>query len=209
MRGREQYTHGFRPPLFARKMDRPMNVFEFNKIAGAALTAVLVTTVIGHLGNILVHPKSLEQNAYVVAVAETKAAPTQEAAATPAAVEPIGPLLASANPDAGKAAFKQCTACHTPDKGGKNTVGPNLWDIVGNPKGHHEGYSYSKAMQAATVKGGDEGVWTYEHLNAFLTSPKAYLPGTKMTFAGLRKPEDRANVIAYLRTLADSPKPLP
>ena len=192
-----------------------MNVFEFNKIAGAALAAVLVTTVIGHLGNILVHPKSLQQNAYAVATAEARGTPTQEAATTqlaaasPAAVEPIGALLASANPDAGKAVFKQCTACHTPDKGGKNAVGPNLWSIVGNPKGHHEGYSYSKAMQAAAEKGGDEAVWTYDNLNAFLTSPKGYLPGTKMTFAALRKPEDRANVIAYLRTLADSPKPLP
>ena len=186
-----------------------MNVFEFNTIAGAVLAAVLVTTVIGHLGNILVHPKSLEQNAYAVATAEAKAAPTQAAAATPAAVAPISALLAAANPGAGKAVFKQCAACHTPDKGGRNAVGPNLWGVVGNPKGHHEGYSYSTALQAVAGKGGDECAWTYENLNAFLTSPKGYLPGTKMTFDGLRKPEDRANVIAYLRTLADSPKPLP
>lgn len=186
-----------------------MNAYEFNKIAGALLTALLVTTVIGFLGNALVHPQRLDKPVVVVEGVEAQPAAGAQTAAAPAKVEPIAPLLASANVDAGKTVFRQCTACHTPDKGGANRVGPNLYDIIGNKLAHAGGYSYSNAMKAAAEKGGDEGTWTYEHLNAFLANPKAVVPGTKMTFAGLRKPEDRANVIAYLRTLSDSPKPLP
>jgi len=186
-----------------------MNTFELNKIIGAMLMALLVTTVIGHLGNILVHPKMPAQNAYVVAGVGADAKGGTQTAAAPATLEPIASLLASANPEAGKATFKQCTSCHTPDKGGKNGVGPNLWDTVGNKKAHTSGYSYSSALTTAAGKSGDDAVWNYEALSAFLANPKAYLPGTKMTFAGLKKPEDRANVIAYLRTLSDSPKPLP
>jgi len=184
-----------------------MNAYEFNKIAGALLTALLTATVIGFLGNALIHPKKLEKAVVVIEGVEAKA--DTATAAAPAVVEPVGPMLASANAEAGKNVFKQCAACHTPDKGGRNTVGPNLWDAVGNKKAHTAGYAYSNAMQAAAAKGGDEGAWGYERLNAFLANPKAVVPGTKMTFAGLRKAEDRANVIAYLRTLSDSPKPLP
>lgn len=184
-----------------------MNAYEFNKIAGALLTAMLVTMVIGVVGNVLVHPKKLEKAAYVVEGVEAK--PEAGAAAAPAVLAPIAPLLANASVDAGKAVFKQCAACHTPDKGGKNGVGPNLYDTVGSKKAHVQGFAYSNAMKAASEKGGDEALWSYERLNAFIANPKAVVPGTKMTFAGLRKPEDRANVIAYLRTLSDSPKPLP
>ncbi len=184
-----------------------MNAYEFNKIAGALLTALLVTTVIGFLGNALIHPKRLDKP--VVVIEGVEARPEASASAAPAVVEPIAPLLANANADAGKTIFRQCASCHTPDKGGRNTVGPNLWDVVGNKKAHTPGYAYSNAMQAAAGKAGDEGLWTYERLNAFLANPKSVVPGTKMAFAGLRKTEDRANVVAYLRTLADSPKPLP
>lgn len=177
--------------------------FEINKIVGAGLMAVLVTTVIGYVGNMLVHPKPLKQNAYQVpGVTESKAA-GGAAAAAPAQIEPIGPLLAAASADTGKNVFKQCTSCHTPDKGGKNGVGPNLWDVVGAAKGHATGFGYSAAIK------GKDGPWDYEALNQFLANPKGYAPGTKMAFAGIRKAEDRAAVIAYLRSLADSPKPLP
>lgn len=184
-----------------------MNAYEFNKIAGALLTALLTTTVIGFLGNALIHPRKLEKPVVVIEGVEAKA--DTATAAAPAVVEPIAPLLRSANADAGKNVFKQCAACHTPDKGGRNTVGPNLWDSVGNKKAHTNGYAYSNAMQAASAKPAEDGQWTYEQLNAFLANPKAVVPGTKMTFAGLRKPEDRANVIVYLRSLSDAPKPLP
>ncbi len=187
-----------------------MDTFEWNKVIGAGLMALLVTTVIGHLGDILVQPKALEKKAYVVAnVGEEKAAGAAQTAAAPAQLESIASLLAAASADTGKNVFKQCTSCHTADKGGRSGVGPNLWDVVGNKKAHTSGFSYSNAMQGAAQKGGDDAVWGYEQLNAFLANPKAYLPGTKMTFAGLRKAEDRANVIAYLRSLSDSPKPLP
>jgi cytochrome c len=183
-----------------------MNI-EINKIAGAVLTAMLASAVIHQVGNILVHPHRLDKPVYVVQGVETKAESTAAAASGPLA--PIAPLLAAANADSGKTVAKQCTSCHTYDKGGKSGVGPNLWDVVGGKKAHMAGYNYSSAMQAAGQKGGDDGAWSYEQINAFLANPKTVVPGTKMTFAGLRKPEDRANVIAFLRALSDQPKPLP
>ena len=187
-----------------------MDSFEFNKVAGAFLAALLTAVIIGYVGNFLVAPKRLDKNVFVVAVAEPHGETAQAAAAAaPAAVEPIAGLLKTANADAGKAIFKQCAACHTPDKGGKNGDGPHQWDIVGRKAGSHEGFNYSPAMKAAGEKPGDEGVWTYEHINAFVANPKVVVPGTRMAYAGLRKAEDRANLIAYLRTLSDAPKPLP
>jgi cytochrome c len=185
-----------------------MDAYEVNKFAGAALTALLVTTVIGFVGNAVIHPHKLEKAAYVVEGVEAKPE-SGAAAAAPAVVEPIAPLLANANADAGKAVFKQFTQCHNADNGGKNQVGPNLFEVVGRKKGAHAGFTYSNAMQAAGGKPGDDGLWTYEEINKFIANPRADIPGTKMTFAGLKKPEDRANVIAFLRAQAASPKPLP
>ena len=132
-------------------------------------------------------------------------APTQTAAAAPAQeLPPIGPKLASANVEAGKAIFqKQCFTCHTVDKGGANKVGPNLWGVVERKKASHEGFSYSSGLQG---KGGD---WTYEDIDHMIFKPTAYVKGTKMAFVGLPKEQERADVIAFLRTMADSPKPLP
>ncbi len=113
-------------------------------------------------------------------------------------------LLASADPAAGEKVFSKCKACHNAEKGGANQVGPNLWNIVGAPIAHHEGFKYSSALA-----GKSGGKWTYEELDIYLTSPKSFAPGTKMTFAGLSKPDDRANVIAFLRSRSDSPPPLP
>ena len=118
--------------------------------------------------------------------------------------KPIGALLASANAENGAKIAKKCAACHSFDKGGANKVGPNLWGVVNRPIAEHEGFSYSAAL--ASKKGQH---WDYDHLNHFLTSPKAYAPGTKMSFAGISKDAERADVIAYLRTLADNPAPLP
>jgi cytochrome c len=133
----------------------------------------------------------------------TAAASSQPAQTEAAKVEDIKPLLASAPVDQGETLFKKCTACHTGEKGGANKVGPNLWGVVGGPKAHSEAFSYSKALKE---KGGE---WSYEDLNHFIASPKGFAPGTKMTFAGLKKAEERAALIAYLRTLDDSPAPLP
>jgi len=177
--------------------------FEINKIAGAGLMALLVTTFIGVAGNLLVHPKKLEKNVYVVEGVPAAGGGATATASAPAPVEPIAPLLAAASADAGKTLTRQCSSCHTFDKGGKHGVGPNLWDTVGHKPSGTEGYAFSPAMKDKDPE------WSYENLNQFLANPRGFVPGTKMAFAGVKKPEDRANVIAYLRSLADTPKPLP
>ena len=116
---------------------------------------------------------------------------------------PFETLLASADPAKGAEVFKKCTACHTIAKGAPDGTGPNLWNVVGENHGHEAGFAYSAALK------GVPGPWTFDALNEWLTSPRKYAPGTKMTFAGLSKPEDRANVIAYLNQNNDSPKSLP
>jgi cytochrome c len=116
---------------------------------------------------------------------------------------PLPELLAKADPAKGEASAKKCQACHDFSKGGPNKVGPNLWGVVGRPVASHEGFNYSAALKA---KGGN---WTYEDINHFITNPKNYVPGTLMAFAGDPNPEDRANILAYLRTLSDSPVPFP
>jgi cytochrome c len=116
--------------------------------------------------------------------------------------ESIAELLANADPKRGEQIAKVCQTCHTFEKGGPNKVGPNLWGVVGRPK-VEPGFNYSAAMKA---KGGD---WTVDDLNQFLTSPRGYIPGTAMSFAGLPRGPQRADVIAFLNTLSDNPKPLP
>ncbi len=176
-----------------------MSSMELNKLAGAAILSALVLMAIGMIGNALVHPRGGG-----VVVAKLPAPPTQAAPAAPAEPErPIGVLLAEANPADGAKVFRKCKTCHTDAKGAKNKIGPNLWNIVNAARGGQAGFSYSKALLAK------EGSWTYESLDAFLTRPKAYIPKTKMVFAGLKKARDRADIIAYLRSLSDSPAPLP
>jgi cytochrome c len=173
----------------------------FNTVAGCVLASALFAMVVGKVSNAVVHPHMLEKPAIAVA----DAAPTETAAAAPAAeLAPIGPKLAGANVEAGKAIYmKQCFVCHTIDKGGANKVGPNQWNVVGRKKGSGEGFSYSSAL---TAKGGE---WSYEDINHMIFKPQAFIKGTKMAFAGLPKEQDRADVIAYLRTMNDSPPPLP
>ena len=183
-----------------------MNSYEFNKIAGATLTALLVTTVIGFIGNGLIHPVKLEKP--VVVVEGVQSAATSSAPAKPEEIPPVGPLLAKADVAAGKATFKQCQTCHTDEKGGPNRIGPNLWGVVGRKKASEPGFSYSEAMKGYGAKEGVD-TWTFEEINKFIIHPQQTVPGTKMTFVGLKKPEDRANVIGYLRTQSDSPVPLP
>jgi cytochrome c len=181
-----------------------MSSFEWNKIIGAALVALLAIKTFDIVGNAAVAPHKLEQNVYVVEGVEAAAAPTGGAPAAAKELEPVGPLLASANVDAGKKAAAKCATCHSFDKGGPNKVGPNLWGIVGNHHAHAEGFAYSNAMQGKKAE-----PWDYEGINHFIASPRTYLPGTKMTFAGIPKASERADIIAFLRSLSDSPAALP
>ena len=171
----------------------------FNTMAGCFLASALFAMVVGKVSNALVSTHPLAKPA----IAVSEEAP-ETAAAAPAELPPIGPKLKDANVDKGKALFaQQCLTCHTIDKGGVNKVGPNQWDIVGRKKASHEGFSYSSALQA---KGGE---WTYEDINHMIFKPQAFVRGTKMAFAGLPKEQDRADLIAYLRTMNDNPPPLP
>jgi cytochrome c len=119
------------------------------------------------------------------------------------AEKPIAFYLASADPAAGEQVFKKCTACHNADQGGANALGPNLWDVLGEPVGKGKGFPFSSALS------GVGGTWNWDNMSEWLKSPKKFAPGTKMTFAGLSNPQDRANVIAFLNTHSDSPLPLP
>jgi cytochrome c len=178
---------------------------EGNKIFAALLTAGIIGVGSAVVSGILYHPHELEEPVYKVEVAATEGggegAGGEEAAAE---AKPIAELLAAASPEKGEAVAKKCTSCHSFDKGGANKVGPNLYGVIGRPIGSHEGFAYSEALA-----GKKDQPWDYQHLSDFLTSPKTYAPGTKMSFAGIAKDTDRADLIAYLRTLADQPAPLP
>ena len=119
------------------------------------------------------------------------------------AAKPIEFYLASADPTKGEQVFKKCAACHNADKGGANALGPNLWGVLGEPVGKGHGFAFSEALAS---KGGS---WDWNNLSEWLANPKKFAPGTKMTFAGLGNPEDRANVIAFLNAHSDAPRPLP
>jgi cytochrome c len=173
----------------------------WNKVAGAVLFSGLIAMASGFVAELLVHPKKLKENVYLVAVPEP-AATAGGAAAKP--LEPVAPMLASANVADGEKAAKKCAACHSFDKGGANKVGPNLWNVVGGHRAHIAAFSYS-----ATLAGQKDQNWDYEDLNKFLHNPKSVVSGTKMAFAGISNDKERAAVIAYLRSLSDQPKPLP
>lgn len=182
-----------------------MSSFEWNKIIGAVLVTLLAIKTFDIVGNGLYHPKQLEHNVFVVAGA-AQAAPTTAGTATGAAVkqvEPITAILASANIDTGKKAAQKCAICHSFDKGAAAKIGPNLWGVVNGPHARAAGFAYSDGMKSK------EGAWDYEALNQFIANPKGYVPGTKMAFAGVPRASERADIIAFLRSLADSPAPLP
>src|SRR5690606_4155808 len=162
---------------------------ESNKIAAAVLTAGVIAMLSGFVAELLYHPHvELEENSYVIAVTEGSGAPAAAAEEEP--LEPIAPLLASADVAAGEQlAGRQCASCHTFDEGGAARVGPNLYNIVQQPIAAEGGFSYSSGLSDHS---GD--TWTYENLNHFLHGPRDFAPGTKMTFRGFSKPEDIANI---------------
>ncbi len=172
---------------------------EWNKIFAAVLIAGIVAKLTGFVANKAYHVEDLKENAYIVEMAEAALGEVKEEKT----VEPILALLATADLERGKKLSRACAACHSFEKGGENRVGPYLWGTVGAKKGHSAGFAYSTAL---LEKGGD---WNYQSLNTFLWKPKKYIPGTKMNYIGLKKPQDRANMIAWLRTLSDTPIALP
>jgi len=178
-----------------------MNSFEINKILGAVLGTCLFTLALNIGAGAIFTPEKPAKPGYDIAVAEHPAG--GEGGAKPAAEDPIEKLLASSDVGKGQNSAKQCQACHTFEKGGPNRVGPNLWGVVGRPKASEAGFNYSAAMKA---KGGN---WSFDELNHFIANPRTYIAGTNMTFAGLSRDSQRADVIAFLRTQSDSPLPLP
>ncbi len=183
-----------------------MDSFELNKLIGAFLGTLFVIFSIGIVSDSIFASAAPEKPGFAIQAAEEDHGGAAAGAEQPAE-EPIANLLAKADAAAGEAVFKKCAACHTDDKSGANKVGPNLWNIINRPIASHEGFSYSSGMKEFAQ--GGSVVWDYDHLNHFIASPKAYVKGTAMGFAGIKKPEERANLIAYLRTTADSPAPLP
>ncbi len=179
-----------------------MNSFELNKIMGAVLGVLLFAVGLNIFSGILFAPKKPAIPGYDLPVPQEEAAGGGGAQAQ-AQDEPLPVLLASADATKGQSAAKKCAACHSFDKGGPNKVGPNLYGVVGRPVASHPGFGYSGALKA---KGGQ---WTYEDISAFIKNPKGYVPGTIMAFAGVPSGQERADILAYLRTLADNPVPLP
>ncbi|WP_068084780.1 c-type cytochrome [Polycladidibacter stylochi] len=180
-----------------------MDSFEWNKIAGAVLLALLLFLGIGQLSDVIFAPIGEQQRGYEIELADAsaKAGGAEEAKQEETALM----LLPTASVEKGEKQAKKCAACHTFDKGGKNKVGPNLWEVVNRKPAAHEGFSYSASMQEFA---GENEAWTFEKLDHFITKPKDYIAGTAMSFGGLKKAKDRAALLAYLRSLSDNPAPL-
>jgi cytochrome c len=178
-----------------------MDSFELNKIMGAILGTCLVLLALNITAGAIFTPGKMAKLGYEIAVPEKP-----ETGGKPAEQEkqePIEQLLAKADIGRGESSAKKCAACHTFNKGGRNLVGPNLWAIVGRPKASEAGFNYSAALK------GKGGSWSIDELSQFIANPKALVPGTNMTFGGIQRGGERADLIAYLNSLSDNPAPLP
>jgi cytochrome c len=173
-----------------------------NKIAGAGLGAVLLVMGLNIVAEGVYHAETPEQTAINIELPE--AGGETKAADAGAPKVSLASLMASADPAKGESSFKACKACHTAEDGGANKVGPNLYGIVDHAIGARDGFSYSDAM-----KGKASEKWTFENLNAFITKPKDWAPGTKMSYGGMKDDGKRADLLAYLRSLSANPVALP
>ncbi len=172
-----------------------MNNMEFNKLFAALLVAGIIASLAGFIASQLVHTEAPAEFAYAIEATEE----TAGGAAAVAMPEPILAMIGTADVERGKQVAKACAACHNFEQGGPNGTGPGLAGVVGQAKAHHAGFNYSEAMKT------HGGTWTYSELNHFLWKPKAYIKGTAMNFIGVKKPEDRAALIAYLRSISGNP----
>lgn len=177
-----------------------MDSYEWNKIFGWVLAAGIAVLGLSIVTGYVYPSAHLEEKGYVVEGVEVEA---EAGAAGAAEAQPIAMFLADANVAKGEAQFKKCAACHTVAKGGPNNQGPNLWGIVGAKVAHRSNFAYSDAVK------GHGGSWDWDAMSAWLESPRKYIPGNKMSFAGIANPKDRADLIAYLNTQSDSPLPIP
>ena len=176
-----------------------MDSFEINKIIAAVLVVFVVIFGITKISDIIYYVEKPSKSAYKVEVVTTN---TSESSNTTANVD-ISALLAMGTVDHGQKVFKKCSACHSVKKGGKNKIGPALYNVFGRNMGGLENYNYSKALIAFGKS------WTFDEMNSFLIKPTSYIKGTKMAFAGLKKEKDRASVILFMNQNSDSPLPLP
>tara|TARA_B100000683_G_scaffold85125_1_gene84100 strand:- start:121 stop:660 length:540 start_codon:yes stop_codon:yes gene_type:complete len=179
-----------------------MDSFEINKIIAAVLMVALLVIGIGKLSDIIFYVKKPEKPGYVVEIDEVVTATVSSDAGEIEKVD-IAALMAMGDIVSGEKIFKKCAACHSINKGGKNNIGPALYNVVGRKVGGVSDYKYSKALMTYDKE------WSFEELNGFLIKPAKWIKGTKMAYAGLRKEKDRASVIKYLNQNSDNPKPLP
>ena len=181
-----------------------MDSFEINKIIAAILLTALIVIGIGKFTDVLFHVDKPKQSAYKIEGLESAVASTSSNSKMKIVEKvDIGQLLALGDLVHGEKVFKKCSACHMIASGGKNMIGPNLWGVIGRTAGSISDYKYSKAMVAYAKQ------WNFEEMNSYLIKPQAYIKGTKMAFAGLRKEKDRASVILYLNSKSDNPETLP
>ena len=180
-----------------------MDSFELNKIIAAILMVALLVIGIGKLSDIIFYVEKPKTPGYVVEVDQMVDSTTQVSSETAEEKIDIAALIALGDIATGEKVFKKCAACHSIVKGGKNNIGPALYNVVGRQVGAVSDYKYSKALS----EHGKE--WTFEELNGYLIKPAKWIKGTKMAFAGLRKEKDRASVIKYLNQSSDNPLPLP
>ncbi len=182
-----------------------MSALEVNKIIASIIVAIIVIAVIAIIGELAFNSSDNEiaQNAYKIEIVDEQSNKEGSESNIMLTNEAISPLLAKASLENGEKIFKKCGACHTYNKGGANKVGPNLWNIVNQSKAGVSGFAYSREL---AEYGGD---WNFEELSQFLLKPKEYIKGTKMNFSGLKKSQDRADLILFLRKQADKPATLP
>jgi cytochrome c len=180
-----------------------MDSFEWNKIAGAVLGTLIFVLVIKFGTEAIFEVEKPAKPGYVVEGVTEEATTTAATAPVEEAIPDWGTVLPTADAAAGQKISARCEQCHDLSKGGPNKIGPNLWGVLGRARGTHPGFSYSGAMAA------NHDTWSYDNFFKFIKSPAADVPGTKMSFAGLRSAQDRINLIAWLRTQADSPLPIP